>query len=363
MLAEMPVAEVTLNELSRRVGLAKSNVLRYFESREAVLLELLNSADQDWLTQLDHDLMAADPAASIAARCAQLAATVAASLASRPMLCDLISAQAAVLERNVSLEVAARYKRASMADITVLGGLMLRCVPELSAQDAVKLAGVTIMTTGALWPHTQPSAALLGAYEADPELAAMRLDFTATIREVIEVMSAGLLARGASDRVLHTHRLVLQPVTAGDHAALLAHWTAPDVCRFLFDGEALSATEISEAIQDSAQDFDRAGYGLWLVYETDRADFVGTAGLRPLEGLGLEVFYSLAPGSWGKGYATEAARAVLDHALGPLGLPEVLAEVDAGNKASIAVIERLGMTPFDTVPGVLGPMIRYRKTR
>jgi AcrR family transcriptional regulator len=199
MLAEMPVAEVTLNELSRRVGLAKSNVLRYFESREAVLLELLNSADQDWLTQLDHDLMAADPAASIAARYAQLAATVAASLASRPMLCDLISAQAAVLERNVSLEVAARYKRASMADITVLGGLMLRCVPELSAQDAVKLAGVTIMTTAALWPHTQPSAALLAAYQADPELAAMRLDFTATIREVIEVMSAGLLARGASD--------------------------------------------------------------------------------------------------------------------------------------------------------------------
>ena len=42
MLDEMPVAEVTLNELSRRVGLAKSNVLRYFESREAVLLELLD---------------------------------------------------------------------------------------------------------------------------------------------------------------------------------------------------------------------------------------------------------------------------------------------------------------------------------
>src|ERR1700685_1973806 len=56
MLAEMPVAEVTLNELSRRVGLAKSNVLRYFESREAVLLELLDSAWQDWLAQLDRDL-------------------------------------------------------------------------------------------------------------------------------------------------------------------------------------------------------------------------------------------------------------------------------------------------------------------
>ena len=164
------------------------------------------------------------------------------------------------------------------------------------------------------------------------------------------------------DHVLYTDRLVLRPVTAEDHAALLAHWAAPDVRRFLFDGAALSAAEITEAIQDSTRDFGRAGYGLWLVHENGRTDLAGTAGLRPLEDLGLEIFYSLAPGSWGNGYATEAARAVLDHALGPLGLPEVLAEVDEGNTASIAVIERLGMIPFDMVPGLLGPMVRYRKT-
>ena len=64
MLAEMPAAEVTLNELSRRAGLAKSNVLRYFESREAVLLELLDSAWQDWLVQLDKELAAAIEAAT-----------------------------------------------------------------------------------------------------------------------------------------------------------------------------------------------------------------------------------------------------------------------------------------------------------
>jgi RimJ/RimL family protein N-acetyltransferase len=105
-----------------------------------------------------------------------------------------------------------------------------------------------------------------------------------------------------------------------------------------------------------------AGSGLWLIHEKDRPDLVGTTGLRPLEDLGLEIFYSLAPASWGKGYATEAARAVLERALGSLGLPEVLAEVDEGNTASIAVIERLGMTRFDVVPGLLGPMIRYRRT-
>jgi len=163
------------------------------------------------------------------------------------------------------------------------------------------------------------------------------------------------------DHILTTERLVLRPVTADDQAALLAHWAAPDVRQFLLDGAVLSAAEISEAIENSARDFAAAGYGLWLIREKDGPNLVGTAGLRPLEDIGLEIFYSLAPASWGRGYATEASRAVLAHALGPLGLPEVLAEVDEGNTASIAVIERLGMTPFDVVPGLLGPMIRYRR--
>jgi hypothetical protein len=113
------------------------------------------------------------------------------------MLCDLISAQAAVLERNVSPQVAAQYKRASIAAITALGTLMLGCVPELGEPDSIRLAGVTVMMTGALWPHTQPSAAMLAAYAAEPDLAAMRLDFRATLGEVLQVMTAGLLARSS----------------------------------------------------------------------------------------------------------------------------------------------------------------------
>jgi AcrR family transcriptional regulator len=207
MLAEMPVAEVTLNELSRRAGLAKSNVLRYFESREAVLLELLDSAWQDWLAGLDKDpAVAVDATASVRERTDQMAAAMAASLAARPMLCDLISAQAAVLERNVSPQVAAQYKRATMAGVAALGGLMLRCVPELGEPDAFRLAGATVMTASALWPHTQPSAAMLAAYAADPELAVMRLDFTDTLREVLQVMTAGLLARSMDRQGLPVDR-------------------------------------------------------------------------------------------------------------------------------------------------------------
>ncbi len=219
MLTEMPVAQVTLNELSRRAGLAKSNVLRYFESREAVLLELLDSAWQDWLAALDRELAGPDGTAATSAmgtaasgamgtaasgamgtaaeRADRAALAVAASLAARPMLCDLISAQAAVLERNVSPQVAARYKRASIAGITALGGMMLRCVPELGDRDAGRLAGAAVLMAGALWPHTQPSAAMIAAYAAEPDLAAMRLDFTATLDEMLQLVAAGLLARSA----------------------------------------------------------------------------------------------------------------------------------------------------------------------
>ena len=99
------------------------------------------------------------------------------------------------LERNVSPQVAAQYKRASVAGITALGGVLLKCVTELGEHDAVRLAGVVTLMTGALWPHTQPSAAMLAAYEADPALAALRLDFTATVHELLQVTIAGLLAR------------------------------------------------------------------------------------------------------------------------------------------------------------------------
>jgi AcrR family transcriptional regulator len=199
MLSEMPAADITLNELSRRTGLAKSNVLRYFESREAVLLELLDSAWRDWLVRLALELdTAMTPAAPVSARGDQVASTLAASLSSAPVLCDLLNAQAAVLERNVSPEVAARYKRAALAAVAALGQLILGPLPELGEQDAFRLAGAVTMMAGALWPHTQPTPAMLAAYAADPELAAMRLDFTATLREAAEVLISGLLSRSVT---------------------------------------------------------------------------------------------------------------------------------------------------------------------
>ncbi|MFC8074992.1 TetR family transcriptional regulator [Streptomyces sp. NPDC057307] len=198
MLSEMPVAQVSLNELSRRVGLAKSNVLRYFESREAVLLELLDVAFRDWLENLAEELASGvDTDAPMPGRGDRVAAVVAASLADRPVLCDLTASQAAVLERNVSPTVAAEFKRAAIANVGTLAGLVRARVPELGEEDATRFAVVCVMTAGPIWTHTQPSAAMLAAYESDPSLAAMRIDFTTTLREMLEVVLSGMLARAS----------------------------------------------------------------------------------------------------------------------------------------------------------------------
>lgn len=195
MLAQMPVAQVSLNELSRRVGLAKSNVLRYFESREDVLLELLGAGSRELVAHLDGALAEALDGAPPAERADRLAACVARALVERPVLCDLISAQAAVLERNVSPQVAAQYKRAAIANATALAGRVAHHLPELGERDAFRFVAGTVMVTGAVWAHAHPSAAMLAAYEEDPALAVLRLDFGATLRETLEVLLSGLMAR------------------------------------------------------------------------------------------------------------------------------------------------------------------------
>jgi AcrR family transcriptional regulator len=196
MLAEMPVAQVSLNELSRRVGLAKSNVLNYFESREAVLLELLDVSSREWLVRLESALAeGVDADASPAERGDQLAAALTTSLVADPMLCDLISAQAAVLEHNVSPEVAVKYKRSTGESVGMLAGLVLRHLPELGERNVSKFAAAVVLMTGAVWTHAHPAPAMLAAYELDPSLKAMKLDLPALLRELLAVQLAGLLHR------------------------------------------------------------------------------------------------------------------------------------------------------------------------
>jgi AcrR family transcriptional regulator len=195
MLDEMPVAEVTLNELSRRVGLAKSNVLRYFESREAVLLDLLDHFLQTWLADLSDELTAGiDPHLSATERADLLAEVLSRSLADRRVLCDLFGAQGGVLEHNVSVEVVMRHKRASLGSLRTLVDLVRHHLPELGDHTRT-VCLLTMLMAGSLAAYCPPPASVLAAYETDPTLAELPVDLHDSLRLAISTAIMGTLPR------------------------------------------------------------------------------------------------------------------------------------------------------------------------
>ncbi|MCX4816580.1 TetR/AcrR family transcriptional regulator [Streptomyces sp. NBC_01239] len=195
MLDEMPVAAITLNELSRRVGLAKPNVLRYFESREAVLLELLDRLLQEWLTELAGELAAGvDENPPMAERAAAVAETLSRSLSGQVVLCDLIGAQSSVLERNVSVEVVTRYKRASLGHLTTMTTLLLKYLPELG-ENATLFSLQAILMAGALPAYSTPPPSLQAAYRAEPELARFHLELKDYLELALTATLLGVLPR------------------------------------------------------------------------------------------------------------------------------------------------------------------------
>jgi AcrR family transcriptional regulator len=195
MLDEMPVAEVSLNELSRRVGLAKSNVLRYFESREAVLLELLDDFLGSWLAELVEELAAGIEAhASPEVRAGQLAEILSQSLADRVVLCDLFGAQGGVLEHNVSVEVVKRHKRSSLTRLATMSELVRRYLPELG-DGAQLFCLMSLVSAGALSSYVPPPPSLLAAYADEPDLGVLHLDLRDALRVAFTSALVGVLPR------------------------------------------------------------------------------------------------------------------------------------------------------------------------
>jgi RimJ/RimL family protein N-acetyltransferase len=147
--------------------------------------------------------------------------------------------------------------------------------------------------------------------------------------------------------VLCTARLQLRAWTteAGDLARLTDLYGRPEVTRWLGGPPSVPPEELVGRWQ-RVHRLDRL-HGCWAIDPLSGGAPAGTVLLKPLpNGVGeIEVGWHLHPDSWGHGYATEAARAVVDRGFDG-GLPEVYAVVRPGNERSLAVCRRLGMTPL-----------------
>ncbi len=117
----------------------------------------------------------------------------------------------------------------------------------------------------------------------------------------------------------------------------------PQVMRYLGDGQPLSRADAWRHLAMVLGHWRLRGYGFWAVEEHSSGEMVGRVGCWNPEGWpGFEVGWTLRRAYWGRGYATEAARASISHAFTELDQPHVISMIDPQNTASIRVAERLG---------------------
>ena len=143
--------------------------------------------------------------------------------------------------------------------------------------------------------------------------------------------------------VLTTPRLALRTFREDDLPPYAALNADPEVVEFL--GGPLTPAD-SDGIAAWANElFEAEGIGLMAVERREDGAFLGMCGLHHLDAYpdDVEVGWRLARAHWGKGYATEAATAWLEHAFGAMGLARVISVTDPPNLRSLAVMHRLGM--------------------
>ena len=147
---------------------------------------------------------------------------------------------------------------------------------------------------------------------------------------------------------LDTERLQLRRWRDADRELFAALNADPRVMEFFASGP-LSQRD-SDALADRIEDqFAEFGFGLWAIDVPGVVEFAGFCGLAVPSFTAhftpcVEIGWRLAADCWGRGYATEAARAVLAHAFGPLGLREIVSFTTVANVRSQRVMQRIGMT-------------------
>jgi len=141
--------------------------------------------------------------------------------------------------------------------------------------------------------------------------------------------------------ILETPRLRLRPMVAADATPLLALFGDR---RFMksFNATPFDRTAMHRWVARNLTHQEVYGFGLFAIEERQSGTVIGDCGLELMD-LGAELGYDLRRDRWGRGFATEAACAVRDHAFGELGIDRLVSLIRVGNQPSSRVAEKVGM--------------------
>ena len=142
--------------------------------------------------------------------------------------------------------------------------------------------------------------------------------------------------------MIETARLRLRMFRPEDLDDLAGMFSDPQVMRYVADGKPAGRDVAQKALTSVIDHWRREGFGRWAAEDKDSSQFVGFGGLRSLFGM-PEVVYHFALPHWGKGLATELARASLRYGFEEHRFERIVAVAKPENAASIHVMEKLGM--------------------
>jgi AcrR family transcriptional regulator len=185
------IRAVTLTDIAEAVGMHKSAMLRYFETREQIFLRLTAIGWHEWSADLRSRL----GELSTPAPAAPVAQALADSLVARPMFCDLLAQAPLNLERNVSLESVRAFKLATLEEVQAIGAELIR-LRHLTEQQAVDVIATATSMAGALWQMATPGPEVQALYRSDPRLAHATVEVAPRLIRVLTALLAGLAETG-----------------------------------------------------------------------------------------------------------------------------------------------------------------------
>lgn len=151
-----------------------------------------------------------------------------------------------------------------------------------------------------------------------------------------------------------TERLILREILPADRNGLFTIDSDPDVNIYLGKKPIQNIEQIDDIIKSIRKQYVDNGIGRWAMIEKSTNNFIGWSGLKLVRELTnkhinyYDLGYRLNKSYWGKGFATEAAKASLQYGFNKMNLHEIYAIADSQNTASRNVIEKVGLKYIET---------------
>jgi AcrR family transcriptional regulator len=188
LAGERGIRKVTLTDIAEVVGMHKSALLRYFETREQIFLLLTADAWREWGPAARAELAQLSEATPAA-----VARVFAETLTARPTFCDLLAQAPLNLERNVSLESVKAFKLVTQEQVGLFIEQFRGLLPKLGERDTVDVIAAATSMAGAFWQMASPGPELQKLYRTDPALLHAVVDVEPRLTRILTAQLTGLL--------------------------------------------------------------------------------------------------------------------------------------------------------------------------